>query len=173
MLLLTGGPGVGKTTLIKEAVAGAQVNAGGFYTEEVRIDGVRQGFRIVTLDGRMAVLADVNVSGSCRVGKYGVDLQGLEGTGVAALKEAIDKNDLVVVDEIGKMEVCSGAFKDAVMEALKRRKRVLGTIMLQPHPWADAIKRRPEVSLATVTRTNRAAVLSDVLAWLKTTGTAK
>ena len=165
--LLTGGPGVGKTTLIKQAIDKAQVNAGGFFTEEIRAGGVRQGFRIVTMDGRSAILAHIDFKSPFRVSKYGVDIESLDTVGVAALKDAIRECDVVVIDEIGKMELFSPAFKDAVLEALDSKKRVLGTIMFTSHPWADGIKRHPDVALITVTRANRQQVLEQVLRWLR------
>ncbi len=58
--LLTGSPGAGKTFLIKEAIAGFELEAGGFYTEEIRDHGLRQGFKITTLDGQSAILSHVN-----------------------------------------------------------------------------------------------------------------
>jgi len=165
--LLTGGPGVGKTTIIKEALAGASVRAGGFFTEEIRTGGVRQGFRIVTLDGRSAILSHVDIKSPYRVSKYGVDIEGLDRVGVAALRQAIRECELVVIDEIGKMELYSPSFREAVLEAIDSGKRVLGTIMLAPHPWVDEIKRRPGVATISVTRMNRGQVLEQVLRWLK------
>ena len=70
-VLLTGKPGTGKTSLIKEALARTQVKAGGFYTEEIRVAGTRQGFRIVTLDGREAILAHVRISSPYREASTG------------------------------------------------------------------------------------------------------
>ncbi len=165
--LLTGGPGVGKTTLIKQAIDKAQVNAGGFLTEEIRAGGVRQGFRIVTLDGQGAILAHIDFMSPFRVSKYGVDVESLDTVGVAALRDAIRECDVVVIDEIGKMELFSPSFKDAVLEALDSRKRMLGTIMFASHPWADDIKRHPDVALITVTRANREQVLERVVSWLE------
>ncbi len=168
--LLTGSPGVGKTSLIKQALSRLQGRAGGFFTEEIRTGGVRQGFRIVTLDGRSAALAHIDIKSPYRVSKYGVDIEGLEKVGVAALRDATQECDLVVVDEIGKMELFSAGFREAVMEAMSSGKRVLGTIMLSSHPWADQIKRHPEVALITVTRVNHHQALEQVLDWLKQTG---
>jgi nucleoside-triphosphatase len=165
--LLTGGPGVGKTSLIKQAIGKAQGRAGGFFTEEIRAGGVRQGFRIITLDGRSAILAHVDIESPYRVSKYGVDIEGLDEVGVAALREAIQVCDLVVIDEIGKMELFSPHFKEAVLAAINSNKRVLGTIMLSSHPWADEIKRHPNVALITLSRMNRGQVLEQVLQWLK------
>ena len=124
--LLTGRPGTGKTSLVKQVAARMKGKAGGFYTEEIRTRGVRQGFRLVTLDGEEAVLAHVNVRSPHRVGKYGVDIDGLDRVGVPALYKAARQCDLVVVDEIGKMELFSAEFREAVSQAIDSRKRVLG-----------------------------------------------
>ena len=112
--LLTGRPGTGKTSLIKQVVAKTKGNAGGFYTEEVRSQGVRQGFRLVTLDGQHTILAHVNIHSPCRVSKYGVDIDSLNRVGVSSLRQAAKECDLVIIDEIGKMELYSASFREAV-----------------------------------------------------------
>ena len=164
--LLSGEPGVGKTTIIKQAIANLSGKAGGFYTEEIRNRGIREGFRIITLDGQNAILAHIAISSQHRVSKYGVDIASLERVGVVALHQAIHERDLVVVDEIGKMELFSSRFQDAVLAAIESGKKVLGTILLNPHPWADKIKHQPEVAVVMVTRANRNQVLETVLKWL-------
>ena len=171
--LLTGRPGMGKTSLIKQAVAGVKGEAGGFYTEEIRSQGVRQGFRLVTLDGDTAVLAHIDIRSPYRVSKYGVDIDSLDRVGVSALRQAAQHCDLVVIDEIGKMELFSANFRRAVSQMIDGGKRILGTIMLSPNPWADAIKRQPQVNLVTVTRTNYQDVLEGLLHWLKATESLK
>ena len=165
--LLTGSPGTGKTTVVRQAIARSKVKAGGFYTEEIRIGGARQGFRIVTLDGQDAILAHVDSHSRYRVSKYGVDVQNLDNVGVAAINQAIDESDLIVIDEIGKMELFSPRFRDAVLKAIDSGKKVLGTIMLSPHPFADDIKRRPKVKVAQLTRADHNEVLREILDWLK------
>jgi len=170
--LLTGRPGTGKTRLIKEAIAGIGSKAGGFYTEEIRSSGVRQGFKLVTLDGQSAILAHVKIHSPYRVSKYG-DIDSLDRVGVSALRKAAQECDLVVVDEIGKMELFSANFKEAVLQIIDSGKRVLGTIMLNAHPWADAIKRRPQVDLVPVTGANYHQVLAELRQWLKATNEDK
>jgi nucleoside-triphosphatase len=165
--LLTGRPGTGKTSLIKQAVAELEGEAGGFYTEEIRSQGTRLGFKLVTLDGQEAVLAHVDIHSRYQVSKYGVDVDALNRVGVSALRQAAKQADLVVVDEIGKMELFSASFREAVLEIIGSGKRVLGTIMLVPNPWADAIKRLPQVNLVEVTRTNYYRVRDDLKHWLK------
>lgn len=140
--------------------------AGGFYTEEIRNRGVREGFRLVTLDGQDATLAHVGVDSPYRVGKYRVSIDSLERVGVPALHRAARECDLVVIDEIGKMEMFSTAFREAVLQIIGSGKSVLGTIMLNPEPWADRVKQKPQVKLVEVTRANNRQVLEDLRHWL-------
>ena len=165
--LLTGRPGTGKTSLIKQAVAELKGEAGGFYTEEIRSQGTRLGFKLVTLDGQEAILAHIDINKLHRVGKYGVDIDSLDRVGVPALQKAVKECDLVVIDEIGKMELFSANFREATLDIIGSGKKVLGTIMLSPNPWADAIKRQPRVKLVEVTRANYNQVLDDLRQWLK------
>jgi len=164
--LLTGRPGTGKTSLIRQVVGEFAGKAGGFYTEEIRSGGTRLGFNLVTLDGQEAVLAHINIHSRYRVSKYGVDVESLERVGVSALHQATRQCDLIVVDEIGKMELFSTDFRGAVLEIIGSGKKVLGTIMLNPNPWADAIKCQPQVNLVEVTRANYHRVLDDLRQWL-------
>ncbi len=164
--LLSGAPGVGKTTIIRQALAKVEGTTGGFYTQEIRSQGVRQGFEIVTLNGDKAILAHVDFHSPHRISKYGVDITNLDRVGVPAVRQAIQECDIVVIDEIGKMELFSLAFREAVLEALASGKKLLGTIMLPPHPWADNIKRHPGVQVLPVTRTNHHQVLEEVVGWL-------
>lgn len=164
---LTGRPGVGKTTMLREIVGALGASAGGFYTQEVRREGSREGFRIVTLDGQTATLASVHLRSPHRVSKYGVSIDDLEEIGVSALRRAIEKDDVIVIDEVGKMELFSTQFQQAVLDAIESGKAVLGTIMLVPHPWADRIKRHPRVRVLHLTEANRDAVREEITGWLK------
>ncbi len=165
--LLSGAPGVGKTTIIKQAINIVTRKAGGFYTREIRYQGIRQGFEIVTLDGPSAILSHINIDSPYQVSKYGVDIENLNNIGVFALRQAIQECDIVVIDEIGKMELLSSAFREAVLEVLNSRKKLLGTIMLSPHPWADQIKKDPRVEVLQVSRANRQQISEEVTCWLK------
>jgi nucleoside-triphosphatase THEP1 len=171
--LLTGRPGTGKTSLIKQVIAQMKGEAGGFYTEEIRTQGVREGFGLVTLDSEEFILAHVNIHSPYRVSKYGVDIDGLERVGIPALHKAARQCDLVIIDEIGEMELFSAKFRETVSRIINSRKRILGTIMLNPNQWADAIKRQSRVNLITVTRDNHRPVLEELLRWLKTTESPK
>jgi nucleoside-triphosphatase THEP1 len=161
--LLTGMPSTGKTTIIREALLRSKKSVGGFYTEEIRVQGARKGFQIVTLDGETTILAHIEIHSPYRVSKYGVDLGGLERVAVPAIERAVKHHDIVVIDEIGKMELFSSAFREAVIEAMESGKLVVGTIMLKSDPLADKIKRHPAVELILVDRTNQQQVLRQLL----------
>jgi nucleoside-triphosphatase len=164
---LIGRPGVGKTTCIRKLLELLRVPAGGFVTEEIREADKRVGFSLRTLDGRQAILAHIDRSGGPRVGKYGVNLDALDRVGVPAIREAVRRGRLVVIDEIGKMELAGAAFRQAVEEALESPATVLATILMADHPWADRIKLHPAVQLIEVTRANREPLPARLAAWLR------
>ena len=160
--LLTGRPGVGKTTCLRRTLDLVGRAAGGFFTEEVRQGGTRVGFALTTLAGEHGILADTRHRAGPRVGNYGVDVETLERIGVPAIRDAARARWLVVIDEIGKMELASAAFRQAVEDALVSPAPVLGTILAAPHPWADCIKAMPSVTLLVVTPANRDALPGDL-----------
>jgi nucleoside-triphosphatase len=163
-ILLTGRPGCGKTTLIQRVVKNLALPAGGFYTEEIRERGQRVGFKLVTLDGKEAVFADVNFKTSERVGKYGLDLAKLEPVGVAAIREAMRTRKLVVIDEIGPMELRSAIFRDVITETFETTVSILATITARPFPFTNAIKNRPDVRVVDVRPNNREQLVSELSA---------
>ncbi len=175
-LLLTGRPGVGKTTVIKKAADALGDRAGGFYTEEIRgPDGRRRGFRLMTLDGDEAMIAHTHLRGEGRpqVSRYGVDVEAVEDVGVAAIRQATASGKTVIVDEIGKMELFCEAFKRAVSEAVESPNPVLATAMSGSQPWVDQLKGRQAVEVWEVTVQNRDALPERARQWLHVDANAK
>ena len=127
-ILVTGQPGIGKTTLIRRVLDELHADAGGFYTSEILKGGRRVGFSIVGLHGDSGVLAHVDHASRIRVSRYGVNRDDLERVGVPAIDEAVAHSRLIVMDEIGRMELCSSSFQEAVVRALDSDTPVLGTL---------------------------------------------
>ena len=165
-LLITGPPGIGKTTVLERVVACLPPAAAtGFVTRELRARGVRQGFVIETLDGRSALLAGVRFDTGPRVGRYRVRIAALDAVAVPALA-ARPGVQLVVVDEIGKMESLSPRFAAAVRAALDSPVPVLGTIGRSGGGLIAEVRRRPDVTLVDVTLENRDALPAKIAGML-------
>ena len=165
-IFLTGSPGSGKTTLIRRMIERLPPPVSGFYTQKLRVDGARKGFELVTLDGQRGILAHVEIRGRPRIGKYGVDLDVLDQLAVTAIRAALqDKGQqgIVVIDEIGPMEMLSQNFCNAVLEALDSPVGVLGTIVQRSTRFGDQVKRRPDADLIEVRRDNRDELLNHIL----------
>jgi nucleoside-triphosphatase len=156
-VLLEGRPGVGKTTVasrLVELLRASGVPVAGFLTREIRERGRRVGFSLETLDGQRGVLAHADRPGRPRVGRYGVDLAGFERLALPALESAAEVG-VAVVDELGKMELYSEAFRDGFTALLKRRVPLVATVLASRHPYTDDLKRRPDVETIRVTPSTR------------------
>lgn len=154
-ILICGPPGVGKTTLIKKILEKLNLKAGGFYTEEIKENNRRVGFKIISLDNQKGILAHISIKGAKRVGRYGVNIDDLEGIGVKSLGRALRNEDLVIIDEIGKMEIFSDKFKEKVLDRLHSEKFVLATIGIGGDKYISRIKERDDVIVFEMNRENR------------------
>jgi nucleoside-triphosphatase len=156
-LLLTGPPGCGKTTVVMRTVERlGDIRAAGFYTREVRKSGSRTGFDAVGLSSGQSVrLASVQSTSRIRVGRYGVELLEFESLLAEEMGQPKVDADLVVIDEIGKMECFSSLFVDRVRELLDGPTPLLATVALKGSGLIAEVKRRPHVTLVTVTDENR------------------
>jgi len=146
-IALTGRPGIGKTTAVKRVVSLLGEKAQGFWTEEIRKGGRRWGFKVVRTDGVECPLASVEGSSPYRVGRYFVFVSEFERCAVPFLRELLDKKPfLIVVDEIGKMELLSKEFENLCYRILEEEGNFLVTLPLKDfHPLISEFKRRFKV----------------------------
>jgi nucleoside-triphosphatase len=162
ILILTGAPGVGKTTVLTKTVDALKakgVSIGGMVSREVREGGVRVGFEILDLtSGKHGWLAHVNGSGP-QVGRYHVYLGDLDNIGTAAITQALEKCSAIAIDEIGPMELYSQKFKQAVAQALESKKLLLTVVHGKAKdPLVTQVKRRVDAEIFNVTFANRAGL---------------
>ncbi len=166
-ILLTGQPGVGKSTIIKQLAQKAGNQSGGFYTREVRGGGRRIGFEIVTFVGANAYLAKKSQQ-QCFENEaifkgYCVNLDGIEKIAVPAMLKARDESKIIFVDEIGPMEICSRKFCSVIWELLEDDNvSMMGTIVRRQYRFADQVKKHPRVRIVEVTEGNRDTISAEV-----------
>jgi nucleoside-triphosphatase len=142
----------------------ADIPLSGFLTRELRESGRRVGFEIETFGGERRLLAHVDLEGPPRVSRYGVDLEGFERVALPALA-APGGADVMVVDELGKMELASEAFREAVARLFDGARPVVATVHVYRHPFTDALKRR-EIERLPVTRKTREALPVELADWI-------
>ncbi|TFH24615.1 NTPase [Candidatus Bathyarchaeota archaeon] len=160
ILILTGAPGVGKTTLLTKTVDALKtkgLRVGGMITREVREGNVRVGFEILDLtSNKHGWLAHVNGQGGPQVGKYHVNLNDLDNVGAVAIAQALEKCDVIAIDEIGPMELFSPKFKKVVAQALESKQLMLTVVHGKAKdPIVTQIKRRVDAEIFNVTFSNR------------------
>jgi nucleoside-triphosphatase len=160
VLLISGSPGVGKTTVLTKTVdilreRGWRV--GGMLSREVREEGVRVGFEIMDLSShKRGWLAHVNQKTGRQVGKYRVNLADLENVGAKAIVDAVEDCDVIAIDEIGPMELFSEKFKNAVKTALQSGKLVIAVVHWKARDkLLNEMKAREDAETLTVTPENR------------------
>ena len=162
--LLTGRPRIGKTTIIQKFVRQCPVSVGGFFTCEIREHCMRVGFTIEAIrswdqngsgEKYRDVMAHRNSPSPYRVGRYGVNISAIESVGITALREGMKKAKIIIIDEIGRMEMYSTLFQKEVIHVLDCPLPVLGVIQMKRNPFLDSIRDRNDVTVIHVTQENR------------------
>lgn len=162
-LLLTGRPGIGKTTVIKRlAQRLAPFKPSGFYTEEIRQEGIRMGFAIKRLNGSDAgILAHVDIKGPYRVGRYGVDIEGFERF-LSEIEVEVLTSQIILIDEIGKMECYSQRFRTLIETLLFSDKFLVFTIAQKGSGFIETVKKAEGIGIVEITEQNRERIVSEI-----------
>lgn len=169
-LLITGTPCIGKTTVLRKVAEGLRnTRICGFYTEELREQGIRRGFRLVGFNGDQGIIAHIELPHRWQVGKYGVDVPALDLLAGSTLSLQ-DACRVYLVDEIGKMECLSPGFVAATRTLLESDRPLVATIGKKGGGFIEEVKSRRDVELLEVTHANRDSLPAEVLGWLERHG---
>lgn len=159
-LFLTGDKQVGKSTLLRRLIEDRQLDCAGFETQPFFIAGERRGF---TLHGRVEMPPFENDCIVCaRIGerKAAPVLETFSQNGVNILKLSLKSaSPYILMDEIGRLESKSEAFCTQVLETLDGKKRIVGVLQKCDSPLIEEIMQREDVTVLTVTKENREALL--------------
>ncbi len=162
-ILITGPPGIGKTTLIENLSRELEnLHPVGFYTAEIREDGQRKGFELISLTGNRELLSHVEITNPTRVGKYHVNVEGFERFLDTILFSEPSKG-CAIIDEIGKMECLSDKFRRLLEKLLDSDTTVIATIAVRGNTFMEKIKERADASLFQMTLSNRDSLLSKIM----------
>ncbi|KAL5713798.1 nucleoside-triphosphate phosphatase [Ranunculus cassubicifolius] len=175
LFLVTGPPGVGKSTLVMRILeslrnSNRSLKIQGFYTREVRLGTERVGFEVVTLDGKIGSLASTTNSSSesqrwPSVGKYRVDIASFESLALPELQIKED-TDLYAIDEVGKMELFSSAFFPAVLKVVESNIPLLASIPVPKFgrdiPAVARLRNHPGATIFTLSPSNRDATKEQI-----------
>ncbi len=167
-ILITGLPKAGKTTLIKKIVQKLNRPVAGFYTGDIREENIRVGFSLTTFSGQKGILSHVNISSRYSISRYKVNLKDLEDIGVKEIEEGLKTDKMIIVDEIGKMELFSEKFKQIILKCLEAPNDFLATIVQKGNFFTGQIKNRKGVQLFRLDASNRASLEKEILALLST-----
>jgi len=171
-IFLTGPPSSGKTTVIKKVLAKLKRKATGFHTEEIRKNDKRVGFLMKTLDGKEGLLGHEDIKSRFHIRRYGVSIENVENLAVPSITPR-SEYEIIIIDEIGKMECFSEKFREAALKALDARNVVLGTIAVGGTDFIREIKERKDIKIYEVRAQNRnvlPAYLIEEIEWFFTNG---
>jgi|SRR5208283_1890837 len=164
-IFLTGAPSSGKTTIIKKVIKALTVPANGFYTEEERKEDKRVGFVLNSLDGHKGYLAHQDIRSDLHIRRYGVSIENIESIAVPSIAPV--SGQIIILDEIGKMECFSKVFREAALKALDSPSIVIGTITLGGDEFIETVKTREDMEILEVTPDNRDALPQEIIGKLE------
>jgi len=147
-------PRSGKTTLLNKIIQQHNPKFG-FVTNEIRKDGERVGFEIVTHDGKKALLAHVDFDTPIQVSRYKVDVSGLDALLPEMYNFALD--DFLYLDEIGQMSLYSDNFKPLALAFLDSPNICVAIVSkIYSDEFIEAVKQRDDSIVVKLTEENRA-----------------
>jgi len=166
-LFILGGPGSGKTKLLRDLALAKKTRIGGYYTEPIMAGRMRKGLMIRTLDGQDRVLASKTVKSPHKLDRFNVDLNALENVGIPALRLAMMSKELIVIDEVGPLEHLSQRYTDTLIECLQSTKPIVATMRAAGNPFTNKLKKLPDTETILLNKSNFASVKLQVRKWIE------
>lgn len=161
-IFITGMPGLGKTMLIRKLADRLDRPFHVFFTGEIRVRRQRTGFAVESFSGSRAVMAHMDIKSVHKVSKYGIDIEAFETVALPEMRVALREGKLILLDEIGRMELFSEEFQPLLLELISRKIPLAATIMYKSDPFCNRLKKMPNSHLITI-RAGRTELLAPEL----------
>lgn len=154
IIFLTGKPGIGKSTLIEKIIKSYPDKKSWVVTQEIREEGQRIGFLAENSRGNQRVISHkTKIKSAIVVGANWVDLEAINEVFLTAISQ-IPQGGLLILDELGPIQLKSADFTDALDDLLKKEVDILSTIHINA-PEVEKYKSIPGSILIDVTDENR------------------
>ncbi len=159
---LTGAVQTGKSTAIRRFLcANSAISAGGFLTVSIPTDAGFDVFIVPPVWTADDLTPDA-LAGR-RGGVYEKHPENFDGRGCELLaKRACD---ILLMDELGRMELEAHAFRAAVLAAVNSGTPVLGVIKPEHNDFLDEVRAQKDVELFPLTIENREEAPAAIAAW--------
>ena len=155
-IFLTGRVKSGKSTVLRKVLAELKpCRIGGFFTEAVIENSQTVGYQIRSVSNQSMIFARANSQGEYQIGGFGIFPEVFESLGVRILESALESSQLILMDEIGVMEVGAPKFKESILRCLNSNIVVSGAIKYKSNTFLDTIRNRPDLELLYVNESNR------------------
>ena len=146
---------MGKTTAIQRVLSLVKVRCGGLFSQAVNKD-VYTNFRLVSVQGPHRGLSSQNLIRRFDIpGIVGFNLEDLENFANPNVLHALATCDVVVIDQLGTLEVSSEKFKQVVAQVLDSDKVCLATMTSGNVSFLQNIRARKDVSIHSINQNNR------------------
>ncbi|MFW9876185.1 MAG: nucleoside-triphosphatase [Candidatus Thorarchaeota archaeon] len=168
-ILITGPPRCGKSTLITQLIQyyhNKKYIIYGFLTPEIRERGNRIGFNILDIySEEQSQLARIrNFKTKYRVGKYNIFIEDFDKYLKTSLNLEGKTFNMIIIDEIGKMELFSKFFQNFIKTIFSSRKTIIATIGLKlQHPLKNYLINLPSIHLLNLNRQNSRLIFEKVI----------
>jgi nucleoside-triphosphatase THEP1 len=164
-LLITGESGIGKSTVLNEAVEYLEPRSfAGFLSPRHAVRD--SGWMIESFNGDEGLLVHESILSRDRLGSLGVDMALFERC-VASEAASLDSVETVVIDEIGIIGGWSTALMKFVLDALDSRVPTIAIIRQKSGEFSDQIKLRPDILIWDVDTNNRDSIPKEIASWVE------
>lgn len=162
-IFLTGPVGVGKSTILYNALKELDVSLGGYITQRVYQKDYMKFIVKSLYDMEQYTIIEIDTNRNLKRVFTEVFENGL----IHILDKSIDHSDLIVLDELGIAENDIEIFTTKVFQLLDSKKIVFGVLKDSDCEFLNQIRNRDDVIIIRITEENRDHILEEILGILR------
>ncbi len=166
-IFLTGPLHIGKSTIINKVIQQwPEWKIGGFRTRPVFDNAQKCGFIFQSFDGQEDCFAHTEMNSPDQFDVYHYDANIFETLGCSALGRSLSESDLIVMDEIGVMEIRARQFQQMIVRCLDAPVWVIGAFQQRADWFRKLLANRSDTVIFEVDSANRDELVQRIIALL-------